>query len=150
MTMASDNHTLSHLLSPGQPAVSINQLFKFIEYVTQLKDAILLAQPASYSQATHHPALPETICHFISNACSISVNLVQRFWVALAPTAWNTDIQLSPVQSTSFMSPFFTFGHDIGISLFSTISVLSNIISNFYNSFPVNLATVSPLYNPRV
>ena len=114
----SDSHFLSRLLSPEQPTVSINQLLKFIGYVTQLKDVILLAQPADYSQAKCRPVLPPTVHTFISHACGLHSNQVDQFWIALAPTAWNTDIRFSPVQSLSFMSAFTLFGHDLGISGF--------------------------------
>lgn len=114
----SNNHFLSRLLSPGQPQVSVSQLLRFIGYITQLKDVILLAQPADYSQVTSRPVLPPTICTFISLACGLSRDQVDCFWVALAPTAWNTDLRFSPSQSTSFMSAFTTFGHELGISTF--------------------------------
>ena len=44
-----DMHMLSHLLSPGQPAVSFDQLLRFVGYISELKNNILLTQPANYS-----------------------------------------------------------------------------------------------------
>jgi len=75
----SESRFLSHLLSPGQPQVSISQLLRFIGYITQLKDIILLAQPADYSQATNRPVLPPTIRTFISLACGLSRDQVDHF-----------------------------------------------------------------------
>lgn len=111
-----DIHRLSQLLAPGQPAVSLIQLLKFIGYITQLKDDILLAQPANFSPITTRPVLPPTIQAFIANACRLPLELVNQYWVALAPTAWNTDIRFSPTQSLSFMSAYSTFGHQVGLS----------------------------------
>jgi len=122
----SESHFLSHLLSPGQPQVSISQLLRFIGYITQLKDIILLAQPADYCQVTNHPVLSPTICTFISLACGLSRDQVDHFWVALAPTAWNTDVWFSPSQSTNFMSTFTAFGHELGISTF-LVSHITNL-----------------------
>jgi len=63
-----------------------------------------------------HPVLPPSIRTFISYACGIPLGQVDRFWIALAATAWNTDIQFSPTQSISFMSAFTAFGHELGVS----------------------------------
>jgi hypothetical protein len=115
--MADIRH-LSELLSFGQPPVSLIQILKFIGYVTQLKDNILLAQPAHFSPIKNRPVLPPTIQAFIANACSLSVELVNQFWVALAPTAWHTDIRFSPTSSPSFMSAYATYGHQVGLSMF--------------------------------
>ena len=113
-----DRHVLSRLLSPGQPVVSIDQILKFVGYASQLKDLILLAQPANYSLTSNRPVLPPAIGNFIGRACHIPIDLVARFWIALAHTVWNTDIRFSPMRNSTFMSAFTTFGHDIGISNF--------------------------------
>ena len=110
-----DSHHLSRLLAPGQPTVSLTQILKFVGYIAQLKDDILLAQPANFSPTRSHPVLPPTIQTFIANACDLPVHLVNRFWIALAPTAWNTDIRFSPTQSPSFMSAYVTFGYQVGL-----------------------------------
>lgn len=76
----------------------------------------MLAQPATYLEMSSHPVLPPSIRTFISYACGIPLGQVDRFWIALAATAWNTDIQFSPTQSISFMSAFTAFGHELGVS----------------------------------
>ena len=91
-----DIHPLSELLAFGQRPISLVQILKFIGYITQLKDDILLAQPANFSPTKNRPVLPLTIQTFIANACGLPVELVNQLWVALAPTAWHTDIRFSP------------------------------------------------------
>ena len=116
-----DVHHLSQMLAPGQPPILLVQILKFIGYITQLKDNILLAQPANFSPIQSRPVLPPTIQAFIANACSLPIVLVNQLWVAIAPTAWNTDIRFSPTQSLSFMSAYATYGHQAGLSMLSVI-----------------------------
>ena len=119
-----DVHHLSRLLAPGQPPILLVQILKFIGYITQLKDNILLAQPANFSPIQSRPVLPPTIQSFIANACSLPIVLVNQLWVAIAPTAWNTDIRFSPTQSPGFMSAYITYGHQAGLSMLSVIFLL--------------------------
>lgn len=116
-SMADINH-LSELLAIRRLPVSLNQVLKFIGYITQLKDNILLAQPANFSPIKNRPVLPPTIQTFIANACYLPVELVNQLWVVVASTAWHTDIRFSPTQSPSFMSAYATFGHQVGLSMF--------------------------------
>jgi hypothetical protein len=111
--MADSIHQLSELLAFGQPPVSLVQILKFIGYITQLKDDILLAQPANFSPIQNRPVLPPTVQTFIANACCLPVELVSRLWVVLAPTAWYTDIRFSPSRSLS--------GHQVGLGMFTVI-----------------------------
>lgn len=112
------------LLSLGQSTpVTFTQVLKFIGYIVQLKDLILLAQPAHYLESQSRPVLPPTIHTFLGYACGIPGDQIDRFWIALGQTAWSTDIQFSPTRSRSFMAAFTTFGHELGISKCSGTSI---------------------------
>lgn len=72
----SELSTLSQLLiSSAQPPVALEQLVKFLAYVSRLKDDILLAQPAAFNLADYRrPVLPPSIqempvqyrCHLLT------------------------------------------------------------------------------------
>jgi hypothetical protein len=109
---------LSQLLSSsGQPPVAFEQLVKFVAFASRLKNDILLAQPATYIPAgdSRRPVLPPTIQEFLSEACSISLPSVIIIWEVLAQTAWNTDLDISPVSGGS-LSEYEKFGYHRGIS----------------------------------
>jgi len=47
-----DIHHLSQLLAPGQPPILLVQILKFIGYITQLKDNILLVNGTGNPRVT--------------------------------------------------------------------------------------------------
>jgi len=108
---------LSQLLSSsGQPPVAFEQLVKFVAFASRLKNNILLAQPATFNPAgDRHPVLPPTIQGFLSEACLISLPSVIIIWEVLTQTAWNTDLDISPVSSGS-LCEYEKFGYHRGIS----------------------------------
>ena len=110
--MMSELLNLSQLLSSSrQPPVVFEQLIKFIAFALRLKNDILLVQPATFNPAgDRHPVLPPTLQEFLSEACLIPLTSVIIIWEVLAQTAWNTDLDISPVGSGS-LSHYEKFGY---------------------------------------
>ena len=113
----SELSNLSQLLvSLGHPPVAFEQLVKFIGFASRLKNDILLAQPATFDPASDMlPILPPTIQEFLSEACLISLLSINIIWGVLAQTAWNTNLNISPISGGS-LSDYEKFGHHRGIS----------------------------------
>ena len=102
----SELSNLSQLLvSLGHPPVAFEQLVKFIAFASRLKNNILLAQPATFDPASD--TLP---IQFHSEACLISLLSINIIWGVLAQTAWNTNLNISPISGGS-LSDYEKFGH---------------------------------------
>ena len=108
---------LLHDYANLQPPVIITfeQLIKFVGYSSRLKDDILLVQPSSYSIA-QRPILSPAMQLFLSEACSIPLDAIPRFWDALADVAWNTELELTSTDGI-FEAAYTAFGHKRGICM---------------------------------
>ena len=108
---------LLHDYANLQPPVIITfeQLIKFVGYSSRLKDDILLVQPSSYSIA-QRPILSPAMQLFLSEACSIPLDAIPRFWDALADVAWNTELELTSTDGI-FEAVYTAFGHKRGICM---------------------------------
>ncbi len=107
---------LHHYANLEQPVIiTFEQLIKFVAYSSRLKDDILLVQASSYSIA-QLPILSPVMQLFLSEACSIPVEAIPRFWTALANVAWNTKLELSSTDGV-FQAAYAAFGHLHGICM---------------------------------
>ncbi|KAI0078361.1 hypothetical protein K474DRAFT_1641748 [Panus rudis PR-1116 ss-1] len=69
-------------------SISTTDLFKFITHAAQLRNDILLAQPATHPLHTPPAHLPTTIAQYLSEACNIPIDFVPQCWVALRDIVW--------------------------------------------------------------
>ena len=118
---------LLHHYANLQPPVTITfqQLIKFIAYSSRLKDGLLLVQPSSYSLSWGLPILSPAIQLFLSEACSIPLDAIPQVWVALANTAWTTQLELSSTDG-NFEVAYRTFGHTQGICMDPKLTLMRN------------------------
>ena len=104
-------HLLHHYVNLHPPVtITFEQLIKFTAYSSHLKDDLLLVQPSSYSLLCGPPILSPAIQLFLSEACSIPLDAIPQFWVALANIAWSTKLELSSTNG-NFEVVYRTFGH---------------------------------------
>jgi len=107
---------LHHYANLQKPLIiTFEQLIKFVAYSSRLKDDILLVQPSSYS-ISQAPILSPAIKLFLSDACSIPLEAIPRFWAALANVSWNTKLELSSKDGI-FEAAYTAFGHIRGICM---------------------------------
>ena len=107
---------LHHYVNLENPVIiTLEQLIKFVAYSSRLKDDILLVQPSSYP-ASQTPILSPAIKLFLSDACSIPLDAVPHFWVALANVSWNTKLEISSKDGI-FEAAYAVFGHTRGICM---------------------------------
>jgi hypothetical protein len=72
------------------PTLSITGLFKFIHIAEQLKDDILLAQPAEEPEHEAPEILPPSIIKLLSETCGITLDDVDLLWTELRKLIWHT------------------------------------------------------------
>jgi hypothetical protein len=116
---------LLHHYANLQPPVTITfeQLIKFIAYSSRLKDDVLLVQPSSYSFSRGPPILSPATQLFLSEACSIPLDAIPQFWVALANVAWSTKLELSSTDG-NFEAAYRAFGHTRGICMYHKLTLM--------------------------
>jgi len=77
--------TLATLASVSKlvPTITVVGLFDFIFIAKQLRDDVLLAQPAEESEADAPEILPPTMTRLFASACSIQFGEVEMLWAEL-------------------------------------------------------------------
>ena len=120
---------LVHKLCDGPDSTSsitLHQLFVLITITSQLKNDIILTQPAYLPASTPPAVLPPVIIGFIADCCQCTVDCVEHMWDILKETVWyNANDYRQGPRSRTF-SAFAEYGHDHGLSTFSTVSDMRN------------------------
>jgi hypothetical protein len=94
------------------PTLSITGLFKFIHIAEQLKDDILLAQPAEEPEHEAPEILPPSIIKLLSETCGITLDDVDLLWTELRKLIWHTQDLFPPTLDKIILE----HGHDVGLA----------------------------------
>jgi hypothetical protein len=70
--------------------LTLGQVNKFVRLAGQLKDDIILTQPANISPLFPPQYLPPTVVSFLCAGCNLSVNDVELLWRSLGTTIWHS------------------------------------------------------------
>ena len=94
------------------PTLSIIGLFNFIHIAKQLKDDILLAQPAEEPEHQAPEVLPPSVTKLLADSCRISLEDVALLWNELRVLVWGThDFVASSLDNT-----IVKYGHGLGLA----------------------------------
>jgi hypothetical protein len=106
--------TLATLASVSKlvPTITVVGLFDFIFIAKQLRDDVLLAQPAEESEDDAPEILPPTMTRLLASACSIQFQEVEMLWAELRHLIWCK--QDFPTHNLSEM--IHNHGHGLGFT----------------------------------
>ncbi|KAF8890918.1 hypothetical protein BD779DRAFT_1610685 [Infundibulicybe gibba] len=109
--------SLKHIVQLNDlcPGITLSQIYLFIRLARQLKNDIVLVQPASESELlTSQPAraLPPSIKIFLQKACEIPYDYVDGCWDILKEHVWYASL----ASSEEIEKAFSQHGHGLGLT----------------------------------
>ena len=92
--------------------LSVPHLFHFICISKQLKNDILLAQPAEEPEDEAPEVLPPSVTKLLADSCAISLEDVGLLWDELRQLIWGTYDFVAPRLDLVILK----YGHDLGLA----------------------------------
>ena len=105
-------HSQLTAVSALVPTLSITGLFNFVHIAEQLKDDILLAQPAEELEREAPEILPPSVIKLLSETCRITSDDVDLLWTELQHLIWHTQDLFPPTLDKIILQ----HGHDVGLA----------------------------------
>lgn len=109
-------YALSQANQPNQPPITLGQIVHFLVFSSRLKNEILLVQPGYFDIVHMRPVLSPSLQEFLAAASQIPVGSINIIWSALANTAWNLNLDITPASTSTLRSIFVGHGYSRGYS----------------------------------
>ena len=103
------------LLDGHLQKLTLPQIVQFVSLARQLKNDIILTQPANVSDAFPPAVLPPSVAYFLSDACGLPADSITHCWELLKDTIWQAEDAFEDRTRTAFCE----FGYDRGLGMFS-------------------------------
>ena len=88
----------------------LKQLLLFVQYVSKLKNEILLAHPSAQDTQTAPLNLPDSVESFLAAMCNMCPEEVPGCWSAVRKLVWNMEMLNDKAVSIAFQQHGMDFG----------------------------------------
>jgi hypothetical protein len=99
-------------------SLTLGQVIRFVTLASQVKNDIILAQPANLPAAEAPAILPPSVTNFLGSSTELPPAYVERCWDILKDTIWDQATQ----PSEQINAAFAEHGHPMGLSKLPSIS----------------------------